>query len=173
MVNQYLGEIKLFGGNFAMRGFAACAGNLLSISQNTALFSLIGTFYGGNGTSNFALPDLRGRAVQQLGSSTEIGEPSGTEFVTLTTQEYPAHAHAMSANTVPANVGLPTNNFLGTVTPNANTTGKIYAAPGALQPLNPAALPPYVGGNQPHENRQPFLAMTYLIAMQGVFPTRN
>ena len=173
MVDPYLGEIKLFGGNFAITGWAMCSGNLLAISQNTALFSLLGTNYGGNGTSNFGLPDLRGRAVQQIGNSTATGEMSGTESVTVTAQEYPAHIHAMNANSVAGNLGLPTGNFLATVTPNANTTGKIYAAPGALQALNPAALPAYVGGNLPHENRQPFLAMTYLIALQGVFPARN
>jgi microcystin-dependent protein len=172
MTGFYLGEIKLTPYNFAPFRWANCSGQILPISQNTALFSLLGTFYGGNGQSNFALPDLRGRPVQGVGT-TVIGETDGTESVTVLSTQYPQHSHQMKVNTAAGGLGVPTNNYLAQVTPNANTTGKIYAAPGALQTLNPATLGTYIGGNQPHENRQPHLALNYIIALSGIFPARN
>jgi microcystin-dependent protein len=173
MVNPYLGEIKLVGYNFAAQGFALCQGQLLGLAQNTALFSLLGTYYGGNGTTTFALPDLRGRVVQNQGTTALIGESDGTETVTLTLSEYPSHNHSVQVNGAPGVAGQPTNNYLGAVTPNVNTTGKIYAAPGTLQPLNPQAVGPYQGSGQPHDNLQPFLVMNYSIALNGVYPSRN
>jgi microcystin-dependent protein len=173
MSGYFLGQIALMGFNFAPRGWANCGGQILSIAQNTALFSLLGTTYGGNGQSTFALPDLRSRAAQGFGTTTVLGEMDGTESVTLLSNQYPLHTHQMTVNTAAGGLGLPTNNFLSQVTPNANSTGKIYAAPGALQTLNPASLGVYNGGNQPHENRQPHLAMNYSIAMVGIFPSRN
>jgi microcystin-dependent protein len=171
MTQPFLGEIKLASYNFAPKGYAQCNGQLMSIQQNTALFSLLGTIYGGNGTTTFSLPDLQGRAVQHMGNDT-IGTRTGTETVTLTTQQLPAHNHLMRASTTAGALGLPTNNFLGAVTPTANTTGKIYAAPGTGQALNAGAIGPD-GGNQPHENMQPFLVLNYNIALVGVFPSRN
>jgi microcystin-dependent protein len=175
MTQPFLGEIKLTPYNFAPHGWATCSGQVMSIQQNTALFSLLGTFYGGNGTSTFALPDLRGRAVQGTSNSsnTVIGEMDGTESVTVVLSQYPAHNHSMQASTTAGALGVPTNNFLGQVTPNANSTGRIYAPPGALQSLNPATLGSYAGGSQPHENRQPFLTLNYVIALQGIYPSRN
>ncbi|HZZ89342.1 MAG TPA: tail fiber protein [Caulobacteraceae bacterium] len=173
MTDFFLGEIKLTPYNFAPFRWANCSGQLLSISQNTALFSLLGTFYGGNGQTTFALPDLRSRAVQGVGTSTSTGQTDGTESVTVLSTQYPQHTHQMKVNTAAGGLGVPTNNFLSQVTPNANSTGKIYAAPGALQPLNPATLGIYAGGSVPHENRQPHLALNYIIALSGIFPARN
>jgi microcystin-dependent protein len=176
MVNQYLGEIKLFGGNFAISGWAMAAGQVLSISQFSALFSLLGTQYGGNGTSNFALPDLQGRAAGQVGPNTYQvqGMKLGTESVALTLPNYPAHNHTFSANTTPVAGAAPSGNYSA----SATGTAQIYvnAQGAALQPLNNGATPVIgmaPGGSVPHENMQPYLAMTYLIAMQGVFPSRN
>ena len=175
MVNQLLGEIKLFGGNFAINGWATCSGQLMPIAQNTALFSLLGTQYGGNGQTNFALPDLRGRAAGQVGPSTYTaqGEVLGTETVNLTPGNYPIHNHAFAANST-GGAALPAGNFAASV----NGAGQIYtnAAGAALQPLNNGASPVIgmaPGGSVPHENMMPFLVMTYLIAMTGVFPSRN
>jgi microcystin-dependent protein len=176
MVNQFLGEIKLFGGSFAISGWAMAAGQLLPINQNTALFSLLGTQYGGNGTNNFQLPDLQGRAAGQVGPNTYQvqGEKLGTETVSLNLQNYPAHSHAFAANTVPVPGAAPAGAYLATATGAAQIY--VNAAGAAAQPLSNGA-PPVIGiaaGNSlPHENMQPFLAMTYLIAMQGLFPARN
>jgi microcystin-dependent protein len=175
MVNQYLGEIKLFGGNFAISGWAMAAGQLLAISQNSALFSLLGTQYGGNGTSNFALPDLQGRAAGQVGPNTYQvqGTKLGTETVALSLQNYPAHNHTFAANTAPTS-GAPAGNYLASATGAAQLY--VNAAGATQQPLNNGATPVIgmaPGGSVPHENMMPFLAMTYLIAMQGVFPARN
>ncbi len=176
MVNQFLGEIKLFGGNFAISGWAMCAGQLLPISQNTALFSLLGTQYGGNGTTNFALPDLQGRAAGQVGPNTYQvqGEKLGAETVGLNLSNYPLHNHAFAASSTTGGAALPANNFAATV----NGAGQIYAnaAGAALQPLNNGATPVIgmaAGGSIPHENMMPYLAMTYLIATTGIFPSRN
>ncbi|HLY64688.1 MAG TPA: tail fiber protein [Chloroflexota bacterium] len=176
MVNQFLGEIKLFGGNFAISGWAQCTGQLISIQQNTALFSLLGTMYGGNGTSNFGLPDLQGRAAGQVGPNTYQvqGMKLGAENVSLTQQNYPSHSHTFAANGTPVSGTAPANNFLA----GATGTSQIYVtAQGATaQPLNNGATPEIgmaPGGSVAHQNMQPYLAMTYLIAMQGVFPSRN
>ena len=175
MVNQFLGEIKLFGGNFAISGWAMAAGQILPISQNAALFSLLGTQYGGNGTSNYALPDLRGRAAGQVGPNNYQvqGQPLGAETVSLTLQNYPAHNHAFGANTAPS-ATAPANNY------SASATGaaQIYvnASGATAQPLNNGTSPVIgmaPGGSVAHENMMPFLAMTYLIAVTGVFPARN
>jgi len=176
MVNQFLGEIKLFGGNFAISGWAMAAGQVLPISQNTALFSLLGTQYGGNGTSNFQLPDLQGRAVGQVGPSTYQvqGEELGAETVSLNLQNYPTHSHSFAANTVPVGGLAPAGNFVASATGAAQIY--VNAAGAALQPLNNGATPVVgmaPGNSTPHENMMPFLAMTYLIAIQGIFPARN
>jgi len=172
MTQPFLGEIKMAGYNFAPRGWALCNGQLLSISQFTALFSLLGTYYGGNGTSNFQLPNLQGRAIMGQGSQNPIGELDGTETVTLLSNQYPTHAHTLAANNNGVEAGLPAGNFLNKTTPGV-TTGQIYAAPGALQPLNAAAISATTAGSTPHANMQPFLVMNYSIALQGIFPSRN
>jgi microcystin-dependent protein len=179
MTQPYLGEIRLFAGNFAPRTNALCTGQLLSITQNSALFSLIGTYYGGNGTTNFALPDLRGRLPVGMGqgpglSNYTIGEQTGSETVTITTQTMPAHTHFAYASTQDANSASPVNNYPATL---VNPPWTKYWVPdasktGAPLPLSTNALS-MAGGSQPHNNLMPILAVTAIIALQGVFPTRN
>jgi len=179
MSNPFLGEIRAFGFNFAPKGWAMCNGQLLSIAQNTALFSLLGTFYGGNGVNNFALPDLRGRAAvnqgQGLGlSSYDIGEVTGTETVTLNINQIPMHNHMWAANSAAGDVPSPNNNFLaGAIIPTNSTPVNTYAPPGgATVPLAPNMLGT-LNGNQPHNNMQPYLVVTYCISLVGIFPSRN
>jgi microcystin-dependent protein len=180
MVDQYIGEIKLLGFNFAPIGWALCQGQILPISQNAALFSLLGTMYGGNGQQNFALPDLQGRAAGHVGPSlyTPQGLKTGTETVTVQLPQYPQHTHSFNVNSDPGNEVYPTGRVLATPHATPPNGPNIYTiAQGAqLQPLNttgtPPTLAPYVGGNQPHENMMPFLVMTYAIAMTGIFPAR-
>jgi len=162
-----LGSIMLFAGNFAPRNWAMCEGQLLPISQNTALFSILGTTYGGNGTSNFALPDLRGRAPIGMGQGPDLsdyieGEQGGAESVTLTTAEIPAHAHNQ-----PATAGAETTNRPNGAIP---AEGGVYAATSDGSQL---AATTSAGGGQPHENRTPYLVMNYVIALEGIFPSRN
>jgi microcystin-dependent protein len=184
MVDQYLGEIKLAGFNFAPVGWALCSGQIVSIQQYTALFALYGTMYGGNGTTNFGWPDLQGRAAGHVGPSlyTAQGMALGTETVPLNISEYPLHNHGFNVNTVAATANLPTNNYLATtasLTPPTPPAPNIYtAAQGAtLQPLNNAQPNPVIGfssgGAVPHENMMPFLVMNYILALTGVFPPRG
>ena len=179
MVEEYLGAVKLFAGNFAIRGYAFCAGQLLSIQQNTALFSILGTTYGGNGVNNFQLPDLRGRLPIGQGngqglSPRTIGEVGGVENVSLLTNNVPAHNHVFNASTTPTTTGTASP----TVTPGAlkSSDGTFYTAPGQanlnLVSLNQSAVQP-LGGNLPHNNIQPSMGINYIIALQGVFPSRN
>ncbi|HYM01972.1 MAG TPA: tail fiber protein [Stellaceae bacterium] len=168
MSEPFLGEIRVFAGNFAPRGWALCNGQVLSISQNTALFSILGTTYGGNGVNNFALPDLQGNAAVHQGSSFNLGETAGEESHTLTVEEMPAHTHNLNAAAGAITATPSTAVLLGTPAAQAPA----YAAAGALTPLSPNAIAPTTG-NQPHENRQPYLVLNYIIALQGVFPTRN
>jgi len=170
-MNPFLGEIREFGFNFAPVGWAMCNGQLLSISQNTALFSLLGTQYGGNGTTNFALPNLQGRVPMGQGqgpglSSRVIGEVDGTETVTLLVTEIPSHSHLPQCNSGDGNAYGPGGNFW-----SQDAAGNAeYASTGAT-PMNGAALLP-TGGGQPHSNMQPYLALNFCIAMQGIFPSR-
>jgi len=163
----FLASIILFAGNFAPRGWAFCNGQILSIAQNTALFSLLGTTYGGNGQTTFALPDLRGRAPLSAGqgpglASYSLGEVGGVESVTLNSNQIPPHNHAQ-----PAASGQQTTNRPNGAVP---ARGGVYAstADGAL--LDPTSL---TGGGQPHDNRSPYLALNYIIALEGIFPSRN
>jgi microcystin-dependent protein len=179
MTDHYLGQITVFPYNFAPAGWADCAGQLLPISQYTALFSLIGTYYGGNGTSNFALPDLQGRVPVRQGqllggSSYDIGEPGGQENVTLQANEIGTHNHTLGANTAHGSTNQPENAVLSTAHgPGVNgDRGLLYNA----TPPNIALLPGAVGvagGNLPHNNVQPFLVLRYCIALNGVFPSRS
>lgn len=172
MADPFVAEIRIFPFNFAPKGWAFCNGEVLPISQNTALFSLLGTTYGGDGKSTFALPDLKGRAAMQPGqgqglSLRNLGEASGSKTVTLLQSEIPAHTHALRATAVAADQPAPGGNLTATVT-NDNP----YApASSALAPMAPQALPP-AGGDQPHNNMQPYLVLNFCIALQGVFPAR-
>jgi len=157
-----------FAFNFPPKGWALCAGQLLPINQNQALFALLGTTFGGNGQTNFALPDLRGRTPVHTGNGITLGQTGGQESHTVTMQELPAHTHPVSATTNIANQGDGKGNLL------AKTTGNLTIY--SLQPpdttLNPATVS-NIGGSQPHENRSPYLAMNWCIALQGIFPSQN
>ena len=170
MATPFIGEIKLFGGNFQPRGFAFCDGRLLPISEYSALFALIGTTYGGNGQTTFALPDLRGRIPINQGagpglSTYVIGQSFGSESVTLNPNQMPAHNHIALCNSTPG-AASPANGFWAATT---GVTG--YGTP-ANATMNPQSLT-VAGGSQPHENRMPLLALNYIIALEGIFPSRN
>jgi microcystin-dependent protein len=171
VTEPFLGQIILVPYNFAPRGYAFCQGQILSIAQNTALFSLLGTTYGGNGQTTFALPDLRGRHAVSQGqgpglSFYTLGEQGGVESVTLISQQMPQHNHLVSTNNQGANTGRPSGAFPG------QTSTNIYAPSSDGSTFNPQAIS-LTGGNQPHENRDPYLALNYCIALQGIFPSRN
>lgn len=167
MGTPFLSEIKIISWNYAPTGWAFCNGQFLPINQNQALFSLLGTMYGGNGQTTFALPDLRGRVPIHFGSSFTLGQSSGQEFHTLTQSEMPQHIHLAQVNTNNADSGNPTNNFLAGVPTFAYRT-----TASNLTTLTPATVTS-VGGSQPHENRQPFLCLNFIIALQGAFPSQN
>jgi microcystin-dependent protein len=171
MSDQYLGEIRMVGFNFAPYGWALCNGQLLSISQNTALFSLIGTYYGGDGVTTFALPNLQSRTPihqgQGLGLSPYvIGQVGGTENVTLTTQQMPQHNHNVNVFNAPGTTNRSGGNYLAD-----STSGNIYQT-AANQTLNVNAIG-MTGNSQPHNNIQPYLCITFVIALQGIYPSRN
>lgn len=165
MSEPFLAEIKIISWNFAPRGWAFCNGQLLPINQNQALFSLLGTTYGGDGRVNFALPDLRGRAPLHRGTIT-LGSRGGEEFHTLSIGEIPSHTHQSQASNTTGDTPIPTGNVLG------NSAAKMYHAPTNLTTLLPASITPY-GQSQGHENRQPYLVLNFVIALQGLFPSRN
>jgi len=175
MADPFVAEIRIFPFNFAPKGWAWCDGQLLPLSQNTALFSLLGTTYGGNGKETFALPDLQGRTPMHPGqgpglSLHDLGETGGSETVTLLESEIPAHAHSARSDLDPADVqgaGTGSNRVLARSTP-----GFAYAPPGATVMMAPEALTP-AGGDQPHNNMQPYLTFYFNIALQGVFPPRT
>ncbi|MCA0757333.1 tail fiber protein [Paenibacillus sp. N4] len=167
MSESYIGEIKLFGFQFAPRGWALCQGQLLSISQNQALFSILGTTYGGDGVTTFALPDLRGRAPVHTGNGVQLGAAGGEEAHTLTAQEMPVHSHTVSAGGNPATEYTPVGQAW---TPAAN--GAAVFSAGANTAMNANALSA-AGASQAHGNMQPYLAMNYCICLMGVFPSRN
>ena len=166
MSTPFLGEIKIVSFNFAPKGWAQCNGQFLPINQNQALFSILGTTYGGNGQTTFALPDFRGRVPIHQGEGFIEGNAGGQEFHTVTSSEMPAHNHFLQANSAAANKAIPTNNYL------ANVSTKVYGAVANLTTLQPSSVT-NVGGSQAHENRQPFLVLLFIIALQGIFPSRN
>jgi microcystin-dependent protein len=166
MGTPYIGEIKMISWNFAPKGWAFCAGQLLPINQNQPLFSLFGTTYGGNGQTNFALPDLRGVAAMHRGAGFTQGEHGGEESHTLTKSELTAHTHGLMASTADGNTQAPSGNVL------ARTTNNIYGLALALTQLN-ASSTTNVGGSQPHPNMQPYLTINFVVALIGVFPSRN
>ena len=166
----YIGEIRLFGGNFAPAGWAFCQGAILPISENETLFQLIGTTYGGDGESTFALPDLQGRVPVHQGqgpglSGYTIGENAGVEQVTLTNQQIPIHTHLMLASTAGGTSANPQGNLLGS--PPAVT---LFLKEKPTLPLAATMVAP-AGGSQPHENRMPFLTINYIISLFGTFPS--
>lgn len=172
-MDPFVAEIRVFGFNFAPRGWAFCDGQLMILSQNTALFSLLGTTYGGDGRTNFALPDLQGRAPMHPGqgpglSLHDLGEPGGSASVSLLESEIPSHSHSVSGTSTPSSLPSPANNLwapgAGRTAPAAFQSG---AANTAMLPTGPS------GGNQPHNNMQPYLCMNFCIALQGVFPPRG
>ena len=171
MADPFVAEIRMFGFNFAPTGWAQCNGQLLPISQNTALFSLVGTFYGGDGKSTFALPNLQGSVPLHQGqgqglSEYFIGQQGGAQFVTLLQSEMPIHSHGFIGTEELVNSNEPTNNFFG----SGETR---YAAPAALTPVGANGLGLTVaGGSLPHNNMQPYLTLSFCIALQGVFPPR-
>ncbi|MFB9329924.1 phage tail protein [Paenibacillus aurantiacus] len=173
-MDPYVGEIRMFAGNFPPRGWAFCDGSILPIRLNTALFSLLGTQYGGDGKTTFALPDLRGRAPMHQGqgpglTNRPIGALGGAPNITLNTSQMPLHAHAPASQTASNGVADPTNAIW------TKTTGRngppAYAAE-ANQPMSALSILPN-GGSQPHNNMQPYLAVSFIIALEGVFPPRD
>jgi microcystin-dependent protein len=170
MADPFVAEIRIFPFNFAPKGWAWCDGQLLPLSQNTALFSLLGTTYGGNGKSNFALPDLQGRAPMHPGqgpglSLHDLGETGGSETVSLLESEIPAHSHTMRATSDDGDRPSPDGRYLARGT-------NLYAAASNLSMMALETLAP-AGGDQPHNNMQPYLTFYFSIALQGVFPPRT
>ena len=174
MADPFVAEIRMFGFNFAPTGWAQCNGQLLPISQNTALFALLGTFYGGDGKSTFALPNLQGSVPVHQGqgqglSERFLGEQSGTQAVTLLEAEIPFHSHAWMANPTPASLNAPAADRAlarssGGTAYKANTNPDVQMAPQAIAPA---------GGSLPHNNLMPYLVVNFCIALQGVFPARQ
>jgi len=171
-MDPFVAEIRIFPFNFAPKGWAFCDGQILPLSQNTALFSLLGTTYGGDGKSNFALPNMQGNAPMHPGqgpglSLHDLGETGGEETVTLLESEIPSHAHTLMASSSTGTKPLPTNNTLARVsgaTPYGPATNLTSFANSALSPA---------GGNLPHNNMQPYLTLNFCIALQGVYPPRT
>ena len=163
MSEPFLGELKLMAFNFAPKGWALCNGQFMTINQNQALFSLLGTMYGGNGQTTFALPNLRGRVPMHVGAGFNQGQSGGQDAHTLTSQEMPAHNHPVNASTAAGNAADPTM-----LAPFSDG----YGGTASLTSIQPATIG-NVGGGQAHENRQPYLVLNWCIALQGIFPSRN
>lgn len=172
MPEPYIGEIRMFGGNFPPNGWMFCEGQTLPISENDALFTLIGTTYGGDGQETFNLPNLQSRVPIHMGTGPDgttyqIGEMAGTEQETLTTQQIPTHSHPLTASTNPANLQTPAANLVG-----KSTQVDLFINAVPTDALNNQAITP-AGGSQPHENCQPFLCINFIISLFGIFPTQT
>jgi len=165
MSTPFIAEIKIISWNFAPKGWAFCNGQFLPINQNQALFSILGTMYGGNGQTTFALPDFRGRAPVHQGAGFNVGQSGGQEFHTITASETPAHNHQVNAQTAAGGTNMPQGNFLA----NSNVSPYRGDANTTFAP----AMISSIGGSQPHENRQPLLVLNFIIALIGIFPSRN
>jgi microcystin-dependent protein len=166
MADPFLSEIRIMSFNFPPKGWALCNGQLLPINQNQALFALLGTTFGGNGQTNFALPNSQGRAPVHFGGGFTLGQQGGEQSHTLTQQEMPAHTHPLQGSS--ASTG-------GNVSPNGRYPGganNAYHPPASLTTLDPTTVT-NVGGSQPHQNMQPFLTLSFCIALQGIFPSQN
>ena len=173
-MEPFVGEIKMFAGNFAPRGFALCDGQLLQIAQNTVLFSLFGTFYGGDGRTTFGLPDLRGRLPVHMGNgpgltNRPIGQKSGSETATISTSQMPAHTHTMFASGDSGSDSRPEGNVTA-----SNTPIDIYFdTPPATTNMNASAIVGTSGGGSVHNNLMPFLCINFIVSLTGLFPSRN
>ena len=172
MSEPFVGEVRLFAGNFAPSGWAFCDGQLVSIAENDVLFNLIGTTYGGDGQTTFGLPDLRGRVPVHQGSNGQsgayvIGQQGGVETVTLSAVQMPQHTHAMLASTTPASTAHAAADVLG-----SSATMNLYGTGAPNMAMDPNALSS-LGGGQPHDNMPPYLALNYILSLFGVYPTQN
>ena len=173
MGSPFIGEIRMFGGNFAPAGWMFCQGQLLPISENDALFTLIGTTYGGDGQETFGLPDLQGRLPMHAGQGPglsqnyQLGEKGGVESVTLTTQQIPVHNHPAIASNDAGTSPNPQGNLLA-----VNNVVQFFSGDVGTNPMASSSLQP-TGGSQPHDNLQPFLCVSFIISLFGVFPTQN
>ena len=172
MAQPYIGEVRMFAGTFAPVGWMFCNGQQISIAENEALFQLIGTTYGGDGETNFALPNLQSRIPLHMGNgpdgvTRQIGEAAGVETVTLTTQQIPVHSHALSGSTNAADTPNP-----GSAIPATGLVSQLYWGDPPDRSMAPQSITP-VGGSQPHENCQPFLCINYIISLFGIFPSQT
>jgi microcystin-dependent protein len=166
MAEPFLSEIRLMSFGFAPKGWALCDGQLLPIIQNQALFSLLGTNFGGDGRVNFGLPDMRGRTPIHVGSGHTVGERGGEQAHTLSISEIPTHTHNLAASSSDGTLAIPSGNYL------ARSASSAYIAPGNQVALNAGTIA-NVGGSQAHLNMQPFLTLSFCIALQGIFPSQN
>ncbi len=166
MSEPFLSEIKIVGFNFPPKGWALCNGQLLPINQNQALFSLLGTTYGGDGRVNFALPNLRNRVPIHMGSGFTLGQFGGENSHTVTVQEMPSHDHFMNGTSANGTTPVPTGGL------PARSISNLYGPPVSLSTLHPSSVS-NVGGSQPHNNMQPYLVLNFIIALQGIFPSPN
>ena len=167
MAQPYVGEIRIFAGNFAPAGWMFCEGQLLPISEFETLFNLIGTTYGGDGQSTFALPDMRGRIPIHMGNGFTLAETGGAETVTLTVNQIPAHSHPFLASSDVANSPNPASNVVA-----RSSQEKIFLNAGATVPMSNQFLSS-VGGSQPHNNFQPYLCLDFIISLFGIFPSQT
>jgi microcystin-dependent protein len=165
MADPFLSEIRIFSINYAPQGWALCNGQLLPINQNQPLFALLGTTFGGNGQTTFALPDLRVRVPIHVGSGHTLGEKAGEQAHTVSIAELPTHTHTVNASSTNAATPIPGGNLLA-------AANNLYAGPTNLTALGPSMIA-NVGGSQAHQNMQPFLALSFCIALQGLFPSPN
>lgn len=167
MAQPYVGEIRMFGGNFAPEGWMFCNGQLLAISDYETLFNLIGTTYGGDGSQTFALPDMRGRIPINISGNHPMGEVAGSETVTLITNQLPAHSHPLLASTNVANSPNPGGNLLG----KSSQVNMFFGDPTNIN-MSPVAVGP-AGGNQAHDNMMPYLCVSFIISLFGIYPVPN
>jgi microcystin-dependent protein len=166
MSEPFLSEIKIVSFNFPPKGWALCNGQFLPINQNQALFSLLGTTYGGNGQTTFALPNLQGRVPVHEGNGLTLGEAAGSSSVTVNIQQLPTHVHFLQGTNTPGTLDTPGGNVLAAASING------YGSPASLTPMNPGTVGS-VGGSQPHSNMMPYLVLNFIIALQGIFPSQN
>jgi microcystin-dependent protein len=166
MADPYIGELRMFAGTFAPAGWALCSGQLIPISQNDALFNLIGTTYGGDGQTTFGLPDLRGRAPVHTGPGFVQGQMAGEEYVTLSTGQLPQHNHSMNGSQNPGTTTAPQGMVLASLGPGTNLA---YGTDAPTHAIDPSSIT-FQGGNQEHLNLQPYLCVSWIISLEGIYP---